>query len=182
MRHPKTDLVSTHSRPKAAGARAQYVANVYIVSTHSRPKAAGRVVQFSTAQTPCFNTQPPEGGWGRFFVSCPVICCFNTQPPEGGWASILRTLNGHTLFQHTAARRRLAHMVGKSQGNHRSFNTQPPEGGWENILRFVNYNDSFNTQPPEGGWLKAIDLFLNNCVSTHSRPKAAGQFISCAAS
>ena len=33
------------------------------VSTHSRPKAAGaadRVLQFQAA---CFNTQPPEGGW-----------------------------------------------------------------------------------------------------------------------
>ena len=33
----------------------------------------------------------------------------------------------------------------------------------------------FNTQPPEGGWTRcdiAKDFF--ECVSTHSRPKAAG--------
>ena len=58
------------------------------VSTHSRLKAAGcRKFCFSAIQ-PCFNTQPPEGGWpnvlgnvGSFFKPC-----FNTQPPEGGWA------------------------------------------------------------------------------------------------
>ena len=33
--------VSTHSRPKAAGSKAQKVFVVTKVSTHSRPKAAG---------------------------------------------------------------------------------------------------------------------------------------------
>ena len=33
--------VSTHSRPKAAGSNLDDVAAVYRVSTHSRPKAAG---------------------------------------------------------------------------------------------------------------------------------------------
>ena len=51
------------------------------VSTHSRLKAAGLFLI------------------GLFLFRY----CFNTQPPEGGWASILRTLNSHTLFQHTAA-------------------------------------------------------------------------------
>ena len=34
-----------------------------LVSTHSRPKAAGcgRYVRLSAGR--CFNTQPPEGGW-----------------------------------------------------------------------------------------------------------------------
>ena len=33
------------------------------VSTHSRPKAAGSIPSKSRANPPCFNTQPPEGGW-----------------------------------------------------------------------------------------------------------------------
>ena len=47
-----------------------------IVSTHSRPKAAGRAGQAVGRPAKCFNTQPPEGGWPckpswfkRFFVS-----------------------------------------------------------------------------------------------------------------
>ena len=33
---------------------------------------------------------------------------FNTQPPEGGWMPLLMKVQNHPLFQHTAARRRLA--------------------------------------------------------------------------
>ena len=33
------------------------------VSTHSRPKAAGLLPVLDLSVNPCFNTQPPEGGW-----------------------------------------------------------------------------------------------------------------------
>ena len=36
-----------------------------IVSTHSRPKAAGFNLFFRYSCVRCFNTQPPEGGWLR---------------------------------------------------------------------------------------------------------------------
>ena len=35
-----------------------------IVSTHSRPKAAGPTFAVSAKDLAGFNTQPPEGGWG----------------------------------------------------------------------------------------------------------------------
>ncbi|MGN6893496.1 hypothetical protein ACTHS7_12270, partial [Neisseria sp. P0015.S009] len=78
-------LVSTHSRPKAAGDRRDYgdykkwfkhtAARRRLVtsdffkstgikgSTHSRPKAAGCPPAVRPPRTQCFNTQPPEGGW-----------------------------------------------------------------------------------------------------------------------
>ena len=34
---------------------------------------------------------------------------------------------------------------------------------------------SFNTQPPEGGWVLAGSAVVGSDVSTHSRPKAAGE-------
>ena len=34
-----------------------------LVSTHSRPKAAGAAIIAAIAATASFNTQPPEGGW-----------------------------------------------------------------------------------------------------------------------
>ena len=81
-----------------------------------------------------------------------------------------------------------------------SFNTQPPEGGWIIGNQWITGEQGFNTQPPEGGWLSdaeyqvvknmfqhtaarrrlvlsTIYQHLFNRVSTHSRPKAAGQFI-----
>ena len=56
-------MVSTHSRPKAAGAKAVVPAIPHKVSTHSRPKAAGAQSQRLTFRNSGFNTQPPEGGW-----------------------------------------------------------------------------------------------------------------------
>ena len=56
-----------------------------LVSTHSRPKAAG-----------CY-----------IFCHVAHFACFNTQPPEGGWRLTLNNQKEKTMFQHTAARRRL---------------------------------------------------------------------------
>ena len=55
-------------------------------------------------------------------------------------------------FQHTAARRRLGRTI-KATSRHLRFNTQPPEGGWA------------REQEP---------FVIHVSVSTHSRPKAAG--------
>ena len=55
------------------------------------------------------------------------------------------------------------------------FNTQPPEGGWKTLLFGVLTFVCFNTQPPEGGWVTSPTFAVSAKVSTHSRPKAAGQ-------
>ena len=55
--------VSTHSRLKAAGPIKNHILTLFIVSTHSRLKAAGRRMTGIGRLLPCFNTQPPEGGW-----------------------------------------------------------------------------------------------------------------------
>ncbi|WP_168165672.1 hypothetical protein, partial [Neisseria sp. HMSC066B07] len=76
-----------------------------------------------------FNTQPPEGGWKLKDVVLLQHTGFNTQPPEGGWETPavvkgFKPVSTHSrpkaagskfvpyffdnsLFQHTAARRRL---------------------------------------------------------------------------
>ena len=77
--------VSTHSRPKAAGAVMAMAMGLLPVSTHSRPKAAGAFSDSQRGHQVGFNTQPPEGGWG----------CVRDGGGQGGG------------FQHTAARRRL---------------------------------------------------------------------------
>ena len=122
--------VSTHSRPKAAGDFWFRPTEVPKVSTHSRPKAAGFSTCKPLGQARCFNTQPPEGGWPHFHTGTATICRFNTQPPEGGWVPARHTARcrgrfntqppeggwermdrpsqTQHMFQHTAARRRLA--------------------------------------------------------------------------
>ena len=47
-------------------------------------------------------------------------------------------------------------------------------------MRSWHTRNCFNTQPPEGGWLTQNWISKSKCVSTHSRPKAAGLIcISC---
>ena len=122
-------MVSTHSRPKAAGDPLLIHAQIQQVSTHSRPKAAGAASLFGCYHRASFNTQPPEGGWKPGKQIKNKFVGFNTQPPEGGWLESLFNKGRLALFQHTAARRRLGSLKTKMSGNLR-FNTQPPEGGW----------------------------------------------------
>ena len=98
-----------------------------------------------------FNTQPPEGGWRYCQGSLSDSSSFNTQPPEGGWLYQVRRPLLARLFQHTAARRRL-----------------------ETCMSWIVWPSGFNTQPPEGGWAHSLSTFFAKSVSTHSRPKAAG--------
>ena len=58
-----TFVVSTHSRPKAAGLFKSVMNLTMSVSTHSRPKAAGSQLHRARCGFGRFNTQPPEGGW-----------------------------------------------------------------------------------------------------------------------
>ena len=93
----------------------------------------------------------PKAAGGAKSASSGSLIGFNTQPPEGGW----RLWSGFSI-------------------RCRSFNTQPPEGGWGGGNGGGGGQDGFNTQPPEGGWkIRPIDAARVQ-VSTHSRPKAAG--------
>ena len=47
----------------------------YVVSTHSRPKAAGSDYNANGFRTWSFNSQPPEGGW----MFCPCRCWIPNQ-------------------------------------------------------------------------------------------------------
>ena len=60
---------------------------IFVVSTHSRPKAAGHPRHDDPFRRAGFNTQPPEGGWRAAQRQRNALACFNTQPPEGGWGN-----------------------------------------------------------------------------------------------
>ena len=101
-------MVSTHSRPKAAGSRLPHFADSPTCFNTQPPEGGWIAWRILDAQYFGFNTQPPEGGWASFDFGSPIIACFNTQPPEGGWNDLL--VNAYDPS--------------------RCFNTQPPEGGW----------------------------------------------------
>ena len=147
--------VSTHSRPKAAGCLHSLNRRSQIVSTHSRPKAAGPL-PFAGILVPLgFNTQPPEGGWNvRSCIGAPAKR-FNTQPPEGGWSG-----RGNPCL------------------THRCFNTQPPEGGWRLYQSVHTIQLRFQHTAARRRLVSLwVYLELQLDVSTHSRPKAAGEIL-----
>ena len=80
-----TVIVSTHSRPKAAGSPAPKISVFVAVSTHSRPKAAGDLKgKESTLNDVSTHSRPKAAGTaGTLLIT--RVKCFNTQPPEGGW-------------------------------------------------------------------------------------------------
>ena len=127
----------------------------HAVSTHSRPKAAGECLRSACMDGRGFNTQPPEGGWTeplRMLLKRPS---FNTQPPEGGWLSSTTTGQGHSMFQHTAARRRLATWRFDISAGQRFQHTAARRRLADNSFS-ISMSFCFNTQPPEGGWPNSL--------------------------
>ena len=121
-------LVSTHSRPKAAG----YYDLLGAQGSPFQLTAARRRLDkpMPAITSPYgFNSQPPEGGWLHHAAIRRCGMGFNSQPPEGGWLSGWSAKPAQPTFQLTAARRRLGrlHINRHFPG---SFNSQPPEGGW----------------------------------------------------
>ena len=144
--------VSTHSRPKAAGTHHIFGSGKIFVSTHSRPKAAGHFDDVRNISFHSFNTQPPEGGWTSSNQSETGYSMFQHTAARRRLVGSPSSEGGQQMFQHTAARRRLVlHMVSIKELSF-GFNTQPPEGGWRPIFPPCRPNLCFNTQPPEGGW------------------------------
>ncbi|WP_410000216.1 hypothetical protein [Neisseria sicca] len=103
--------VSTHSRPKAAGLVVIHSRGRLFVFQHTAARRRLAAIHGLVRILPGFNTQPPEGGWVGRLRRFQRASGFNTQPPEGGWQFIISIPLKSCLFQHTAARRRLASLV-----------------------------------------------------------------------
>ena len=144
-------IVSTHSRPKAAGRANALFLGLLRVSTHSRPKAAGTATS-SNGSTRWFqhtaarrrlagdvlgqtldklvstHSRPKAAGrLGRLKGNPPHVSTHSR--PKAAGPRLFRGVLRHP-FQHTAARRRLDPRRGRQRCRFR-FNTQPPEGGWK---------------------------------------------------
>ena len=74
-----------------------------LVSIHSRLKAAGLLASTDSHGVHGFNTQPPEGGWCSQSEPYHRPNGFNTQPPEGGWLFHMYQQHNLLMFQYTAA-------------------------------------------------------------------------------
>ena len=130
---PRPQAVSTRSRPKAAGWQKQPTAKPPIVSTRSRPKAAGSSSgSSSTSTTVSTRSRPKAAGNAARYVVKPYSVSTRSRPKAAGRCSGFGS-PGTDWFQHAAARRRLAQSMTK--------------------------------------------IYMHSWVSTRSRPKAAGFYI-----
>ena len=123
-----TQTVSTHSRSKAAALPLFPDHSCYIVSTHSRSKAAATNRAHDGTDNRGFNSQPLEGG-------CVVKRMLRCGDSVFQLTAARRRLRLTAIrrgcadwFQLTAARRRLRLQV-LSLFSSCSFNSQPLEGG-----------------------------------------------------
>ena len=165
---------STHSRPKAAGYRDLPLLIERLVSTHSRPKAAGQKIA-GLNRTSKFQLTAARRRLGPILFMWVVLRCFNSQPPEGGWPSSQPSAHSFRVsthsrpkaagcrygrhaairgrFQLTAARRRLVNSGVRTCCH-----------WWFQLTAARRRLGDFVTRHPPRGK-----------VSTHSRPKAAGE-------
>ena len=186
-------MVSTHSRPKAAGlGRKVFFGNRLFQHTAARrrlPALENRWMTFLKFQhTAARRRLILHHQYDKYPQ------CFNTQPPEGGWSKQNRRTGKPMVFQHTAARRRLnlhisnpfflfpfQHTAARrrlTRGSHRQY--KHPEFQHTAARRRLSGSPErteerpcFNTQPPEGGCSAQAEYQQSRSVSTHSRPKAA---------
>ena len=185
-------MVSTHSRPKAAGITISFV----LVTKTFQHTAARRRLNRKTRNRRrdwSFNTQPPEGGWTYTAGMSGSGGVSTHSRPKAAVRS--RSIGFWKMrFQHTAARRRLtADKPGKTVNRLVSTHSRPkaaataaqaviPTSLFQHTAarrrltkqsKLLIYGTSFNTQPPEGGCNGLIFSKASCNVSTHSRPKAA---------
>ena len=143
------EMVSTHSRPKAAASGLNMAGVFCMVSTHSRPKAAAFhfTLQFTTEKFQHTAARRRLRIDKKFTTKEQA---FQHTAARRRLPNAIEPNQTTSMFQHTAARRRLPHLPRPIQS----------------VLRF-------NTQPPEGGCSVEGGFDADKDVSTHSRPKAA---------
>ena len=167
-------VVSTHSRPKAAGidgtdeaiqsefqhtaARRRLESPVHVikdeakVSTHSRPKAAGgfEAARKSTEAVSTHSRPKAAGSWSHSKTR--KCLWFQHTAARRRLARAWRIWRGFTKFQHTAARRRLGCFVYAGVARQCVSTHSRPKAAGRIKSSSSSPSTRFNTQPPEGGW------------------------------
>ena len=156
-----------------------------LVSTHSRPKAAGSLICAVLLAVICFNSQPPEGGWFMFDYSEVPQGVFQLTAARRRLGECGAAAENHRVSTHSRPKAAGCWQAGAHQAHHR-FNSQPPEGGWgrgqcglahagvsthsrpKAAGLFADFTQpptrGFNSQPPEGGWVITRSLMFRFMV------------------
>ena len=163
---------------------------------HAAARRRLGIFLLSRKRDPCFNTQPPEGGWGLVCTSAdlyipfqhaaarrrlestgtgtasPVVVSTRSRPKAAGLASVARAA---PIRVSTRSRPKAAGADGCCFAFHIKFQHAAARRRLDPIIKKEVNTNGFNTQPPEGGWIGHQNQCCRLPVSTRSRPKAAGQ-------
>ena len=142
-----------------------------------------------------FNTQPPEGGCLERLRDRGAQLRFNTQPPEGGCGGKTPCTPPSSVFQHTAARRRLparapASLCAALVSTHSRPKAAAAAAPTPNYTAWFQHTAArrrlparpnlharamprFNTQPPEGG-CQPVGLTHASRTSFNTQPPEGG--------
>ncbi len=150
--YPAPCAVSTHSRPKAAGWRQRRQRPQRGVSTHSRPKAAGPTSDIPSGRNRVStHSRPKAAGFLRSANQLKQSMFQHTAARRRLDPTISQKRMTSLRFQHTAARRRLANAINSMPAD-LLFQHTAARRRLEHLSKINLFQSSFNTQPPEGGW------------------------------
>ena len=121
----------------------------------------------------CFNTQPPEGGWIRELITPRSISLFQHSAARRRLGLNQSSMDSFGMFQHSAARRRLDRRFCLQQMACCVSTLSRPKAAGRLRKRSSLPGISFNTQPPEGGWL-APELMKKWLKSFNTQPPEGG--------
>ena len=99
---------------------------------------------------------------------------FNTQPPEGGWILTITHTAAMRLFQHTAARRRLDRLRLTQTSGLLFQHTAARRRLVFPVIQIINAFWVSTHSRPKAAGNSRLYYGMQFVVSTHSRPKAAG--------
>ena len=167
-------VVSTHSRPKAAGSFESALSVLVWLFQHTA--ARRRLVPWRRLHQPHrgFNTQPPEGGWQVFINFMMFSFTFQHTAARRRLDNFVKTDNIHILFQHTAARRRLVVQQSKPNLTQQFQHTAARRRLGVCFLPHPLPRGVSTHSRPKAAGASMSSPIITIVVSTHSRPKAAG--------
>ena len=166
-----------------------------IVSTHSRPKAAAAASALIWIPLRCFNTQPPEGGCRWILTARRVFLVSTHSRPKA--AAFINSLASASLIVSTHSRPKAAARRTRAAGHRGDVSTHSrPKAAASakgNVCRHQNVSTHSRPKAAAGHWWRLSALSAGfqhtaarrrllrdigirgfpNPVSTHSRPKAA---------
>ena len=148
-------MVSTHSRPKAAGPCVLLINLIEVVSTHSRPKAAGSYLPLQNQVSWFQHTAARRRLGGKPYSPVnPKGVSTHSRPKAAGYRR-QTTYHPQTVSTHSRPKAAGFFFEPLDSPDEVSTHSRPKAAG-RHLINDRAFRQCFNTQPPEGGWASQV--------------------------